>query len=436
MLLPWAWGSFIFCSFFLSQAVAFRLPLRVVPLPRVLKTFSPDRSPHQPLSKGPCLRLHAQPAGDRSDAFNPGNVLTKSQYNAKPLSLKEDIRLGIQMKLGKVIEKESKKYSAEHGTAPTLAFLAGRFNTTEETIETSLQNMQMAKEMLITSNQKLALHIAKFYMYRGVPFGTLMQEASNGLVKALEKYDPEKGFKFSTYASWWVKMACTRCIAEKSRVVRVPIHVHDLLLTLERVYEELSNKYCRNPTNEEIAERMAVPVKKVDFLMTQRVTVINLESNVYQERLNDTPGKEVRFKDIIPTLEPDPLSTATVASQRDIVLGALSGLSEREREIIIMRHGLSGTKKMTLDEIGSKFKITKERVRQIENRILAKLRLQLNNDKTVQSAFSNELWNEQFANQEVPTTKTKRVKPKPNDLSFNGIQLDIPMGDIESLLAE
>ena len=84
------------------------------------------------------------------------------------------------MKLGKVIEKESKKYSAEHGTAPTLAFLAGRFNTTEETIETSLQNMQMAKEMLITSNQKLALHIAKFYMYRGVPFGTLMQEASNG----------------------------------------------------------------------------------------------------------------------------------------------------------------------------------------------------------------------------------------------------------------
>lgn len=84
------------------------------------------------------------------------------------------------MKLGKVIEKESKKYSAEHGTAPTLEFLAGRFNTTEETIETSLQNMQMAKEMLITSNQKLALHIAKFYMYRGVPFGTLMQEASNG----------------------------------------------------------------------------------------------------------------------------------------------------------------------------------------------------------------------------------------------------------------
>ncbi|MDY0020235.1 MAG: RNA polymerase sigma factor [Anaerolineae bacterium] len=225
-----------------------------------------------------------------------------------------------------------------------------------------------AREHLIRANSRLVISVAKKYIGRGVPFLDLIQEGNIGLIRATNKFDYKRGHKFSTYATWWIRQAVTRAIADQSRTIRVPVHMGDQINKLLRVSHQLTQRLGRDPTPEELAAELEIPVRKVEQMLDVARRPLSLEMPTDDEG-ESTLGDFV--EDTESLAPPDEVSTAML---RDTLLEILADLPPREVKILQMRYGLLDGQTYTLEEVGKKLGVTRERVRQIEAQALSRLR--------------------------------------------------------------
>ena len=285
------------------------------------------------------------------------NVASKNEDEAE----EEEIDLSVPE--GIAIDDPVRMYLKEIGKVPLLS--------SQEEIELAQkieEGSQYAKKKLAEANLRLVVSIAKRYVGRGMLFLDLIQEGNLGLIKAVEKFDYRKGYKFSTYATWWIRQAITRAIADQARTIRIPVHMVETINKLIRVQRQLLQELGRDPFPEEISKVMELPVEKVREIQKIAQEPVSLETPIGEE-------EDSHLGDFIPDDDaPAPAEAAAFTMLKEQLINVLDTLTPREEKVLRLRFGLDDGRARTLEEVGKEFKVTRERIRQIEAKALRKLR--------------------------------------------------------------
>ena len=264
---------------------------------------------------------------------------------------------------GITIDDPVKIYLKEIGRVPLLS--------AEEEIELAMrksQGDQFARKRLSEANLRLVVSIAKRYVGRGLQFLDLIQEGNMGLIKAVEKFDYRKGYKFSTYATWWIRQAITRAIADQARTIRIPVHMVETITKVKKVSSQLLHQNGHEPSVDEIAEELNMPVDRVREIIRISQDPVSLETPIGEE-------EDSHLGDFIPDeLAPAPAEVASLSLLKEQLNEVLGTLTEREEKVLRLRFGLEDGRPRTLEEVGQRFQVTRERIRQIEAKALRKLR--------------------------------------------------------------
>ena len=277
--------------------------------------------------------------------------------------LPEEEEIDLTLPEGISIDDPVRMYLKEIGKVPLLSA-----NEEIELAQRMEQGDEAAKQRLAEANLRLVVSIAKRYIGRGMLFLDLIQEGNMGLIKAVEKFDYRKGYKFSTYATWWIRQAITRAIADQARTIRIPVHMVETINKLIRVSRQLLQELGRDPSPEEIAEELDMPVGKVREIMKVAQEPVSLETPIGEE-------EDSHLGDFIPDTEMMiPADAAAFTLLKEQLLEVLGTLTEREQKVLRLRFGLDDGRARTLEEVGKEFQVTRERIRQIEAKALRKLR--------------------------------------------------------------
>lgn len=285
------------------------------------------------------------------------------------LKPEEEVELARRIRYLVEIEEFQTQLATELGHSPTKAETAAALGLTERQLENKLYRSRVAKRKMIRSNLRLVVSIAKRYLNRGVPFLDLIQEGALGLNRATEKFDPDKGYKFSTYAYWWIRQGITRTIANDARTIRLPIHVVEKLNKLKKAQRDLRRQLNRMPTDKELAEALELTVEQLQGLLQVRRSSLSLNHRVGK-------GEDTELMDLLEDADTQsPEAQMSEGMMRQEVWEVLEDvLTEREKDVISLRYGLVSNRPCTLEEVGGVFNLSRERVRQIQSKAMRKLR--------------------------------------------------------------
>ena len=273
------------------------------------------------------------------------------------LSMDEELKIAICIEKGDDARDQLKKLNGNS--------IPAQKRELEQMVEAGL----LARDHLIKANTRLVVSIAKRYTTRGVPFLDLIQEGNLGLMKAVEKFEYQRGFRFSTYATWWIRQTITRAIADQARTIRVPVHMVDRIRQMYRLTHEMEQALGRPPTNDELAIKLELPLNKVEWMLRVSWLPLSLESPVNDEDEESELGMFIEDQ-----LTPSPVQTTYAKLLVEKIEEVLESLPPREARILRLRYGLENGRTYTLEEVGQKFGLTRERIRQIETKAMRRLR--------------------------------------------------------------
>jgi len=307
----------------------------------------------------------------------------KSMCNHELLNKNEEIILAREIQILLKWEAQREKLEEELLRPPTYAEWATsiRANMTVPELKKQIRRSLRAKTALTESNIRLVISITKRYQNRGMAFQDLAQEGILGLTRACEKFDPERGFRFSTYATWWIKQSIMRAIADQGRTIRLPVHIHDQLSALRKAERELKSDLGRQATAAEVTERTGFTSERIDFLNRVSQQSVSMEQELTSTKmkgsgagLGGSGGGSLTIGDLMGDPDQKPVDQASYQMLKDDLSRLICTLNSREQAVIRMRFGLDDGRPKTLEEIGKRFSVTRERIRQIEARALHKLR--------------------------------------------------------------
>jgi RNA polymerase sigma factor (RpoD-like family) len=312
----------------------------------------------------------ARPSGyNKTENDDAVGAFFKEMARYPLLKPDEEVELARRVRFLEEVKELQAALELELGAHPSKVQVASQLEMTEKQLDSRLYQGRVAKRKMIRSNLRLVVSIAKRYLNRGVPFLDLIQEGAMGLNRASEKFDPDKGYKFSTYAYWWIRQAITRAIANDARTIRLPIHIVEKLNKLKKAQRELKQKLSRNPTEAEMAESLEITVHQLRQLQQLRRQALSLNHRVGKEE--DT--------ELMDLLEDEDNQSPEAKMNENMmrqeiweVLGDV--LTPREKDVISLRYGLTSSEPCTLEEVGNMFNLSRERVRQIQSKAMRKLR--------------------------------------------------------------
>ena len=316
-----------------------------------------DADPEERESISPLTDMDAFSNLESISSDDTIGLYLKEMSRVPLLNMEEEIDIARRIEAGRMSKHE---LDCDREKAPS---------SQKHLLEQRIEDGEEARDHLIKANTRLVVSVAKRYMGRGVPFLDLIQEGNLGLMKAVEKFDYPRGFRFSTYATWWIRQTITRSIADQGRTIRVPVHMVDRIRQLYKVTHEMEQNMGRMPTNEELAERLETTTSKIEWMLRVSWLPLSLESPINDEEEDSELGQFVEDQ-----VTPTPSQSTYSKLLREKIEEVLDTLPPREARILRLRFGLENGHNYTLEEVGDKFGLTRERIRQIESKALRRLR--------------------------------------------------------------